>query len=195
MTVPRGKLSRSLRFQILRRDGNACRYCGAMAPEVKLTVDHVIPVAHGGTDDPENLTTACADCNAGKAALPPDAEVVAQVARDQERWARAMALAAQAEATVREITEQTTQQWLAEWNRWSAGDGRPIPVDDDWKIGIRTLMAAGLSLQDLCEAVPVAMRKSGVLTENRYRYFCGIAWTTLRQRQERARRIIESGEV
>jgi len=33
-----------------------------------LQVDHVKPKAVGGTDDPKNLTTACKDCNAGKAA-------------------------------------------------------------------------------------------------------------------------------
>lgn len=56
----------SARFRILRRDKFQCRYCGQAAPFVTLEVDHVIPVAKGGTSDDSNLITACLDCNRGK---------------------------------------------------------------------------------------------------------------------------------
>lgn len=65
----RRTVARTVRFAILQRDNFTCRYCGAKAPDVRLEIDHIIPVASGGTDDPENLTTACIDCNNGKAAL------------------------------------------------------------------------------------------------------------------------------
>jgi hypothetical protein len=61
-------LPRWLRFEILKRDGFRCRYCGAGAKDALLQVDHVKPKAKGGTDAPENLTTACVDCNGGKGA-------------------------------------------------------------------------------------------------------------------------------
>lgn len=62
-------LSKKLRFEILKRDEFKCRYCGRTeADGVKLHVDHVIAVALGGRNDPDNLATACADCNLGKAA-------------------------------------------------------------------------------------------------------------------------------
>lgn len=50
---------RELRLKILARDANTCAYCGDEAKHV----DHIIPVAHGGTNDLENLTAACARCN------------------------------------------------------------------------------------------------------------------------------------
>jgi hypothetical protein len=59
-------MSPKLRFSILHRDGFTCRYCGAAAPDVKLQVDHVHPIARGGVDDPANLVTACEACNQGK---------------------------------------------------------------------------------------------------------------------------------
>ncbi len=63
----RGQLSAALRFQVLERDGFACRYCGrAPADGVQLHVDHVLPVSSGGGDDLGNLLTSCADCNLGK---------------------------------------------------------------------------------------------------------------------------------
>lgn len=59
----------SLRFQILERDGFRCRYCGASAGDgAVLHVDHIHPRAFGGSDDPENLVTACHECNIGKSA-------------------------------------------------------------------------------------------------------------------------------
>ncbi len=41
-------------------------YCGAQPPSVVLEVDHVIAKSQGGTDDPENLLTACFECNRAK---------------------------------------------------------------------------------------------------------------------------------
>lgn len=61
MTIPL-----SLRFDILARDGQRCRYCGRVAPETELEVDHIRPRSKGGSDDPENLVTTCRDCNRGK---------------------------------------------------------------------------------------------------------------------------------
>lgn len=62
-------LPRWLRFEILKRDGFQCRYCGARpADGAVLQIDHITPRAEGGTDEPTNLTTACRDCNTGKGA-------------------------------------------------------------------------------------------------------------------------------
>ena len=66
----RRSMSNSKRFEIFKRDGFRCLYCGGTPVQVLLRVDHVIPVAKGGTDDPSNLVTSCFDCNAGKAARP-----------------------------------------------------------------------------------------------------------------------------
>lgn len=81
-------VSKRLRYEVLRRDNHACRYCGAAAPDVKLNVDHVIPQALGGPDHPTNLVTACTDCNAGKTSSMPGAATVAEVDQDAVRQAR-----------------------------------------------------------------------------------------------------------
>jgi len=62
------KLGAGARWDIFRRDGFRCHYCGRTQHDegVVLVIDHIIPLAHGGTHDPENLTTACRDCNGGK---------------------------------------------------------------------------------------------------------------------------------
>lgn len=65
----RKPLSKRLRFEIFKRDGFRCIYCGASPLQRPLHVDHVEAVANGGTDDPANLVTACDACNLGKAAV------------------------------------------------------------------------------------------------------------------------------
>jgi hypothetical protein len=73
----RKPMSPRTRWHILERDGFRCRYCGRSASEVKLHVDHMIPVSAGGTDDHDNLVTACAECNLGKKDLMPTFEIAA----------------------------------------------------------------------------------------------------------------------
>jgi uncharacterized protein YozE (UPF0346 family) len=63
-------VSLRLRFEVLRRDGFKCRYCGARPPDCVLEVDHVIPHSLGGKCAEENLATACFECNRGKADTP-----------------------------------------------------------------------------------------------------------------------------
>ena len=42
--------------------GKRCYLCG----EIADTIDHVIPISRGGTNDIENLRPACYDCNMRK---------------------------------------------------------------------------------------------------------------------------------
>jgi hypothetical protein len=68
VSVPakRKPIGKRLRFEIFARDGFTCRYCGSQADTTTLEVDHITPVCQGGTNEPENLITACKACNAGK---------------------------------------------------------------------------------------------------------------------------------
>lgn len=62
----RKSISKTLRFEIFKRDSFTCQYCGQKAPDVLLEVDHIEPVAGGGTNDILNLITSCRACNSGK---------------------------------------------------------------------------------------------------------------------------------
>lgn len=63
-------ISKSVRFEVFKRDEFTCRYCGRSTPDVTLHVDHVLALANGGTDDMENLVTSCLECNLGKSDRP-----------------------------------------------------------------------------------------------------------------------------
>ena len=63
----------AMQWRIWRRDGFQCLYCGVDADENNpLTVDHFMPVEHGGGDAPENLISACKACNKRKGSMSPD---------------------------------------------------------------------------------------------------------------------------
>ena len=74
----RKPLSVRTRFEIFKRDDFRCAYCGRRSPDVVLEVDHIIPVASGGSSDPVNLITSCWACNSGKAAVPLDVVITAE---------------------------------------------------------------------------------------------------------------------
>lgn len=64
----RKAIGKKLRFEVFKRDSFTCQYCGSKAPAVILHVDHITPVASGGSNDILNLITSCAECNSGKGA-------------------------------------------------------------------------------------------------------------------------------
>jgi 5-methylcytosine-specific restriction endonuclease McrA len=63
-------IRRSTRVKIMARDSFRCVFCGRSPDEdgVKLEVDHIVPVAKGGSRHENNLQTLCYDCNRGKGA-------------------------------------------------------------------------------------------------------------------------------
>lgn len=186
------RLSKRLRFEVLRRDGHRCRYCGAEAGAKPLQIDHVVPEALGGKSEPSNLVTACEPCNSGKTSTTPDAPVVEQVSEDALRWSTAMQQAvARMEAKLKERDDRNAG-FLDEWNSYSAG-GKPIPLDPTWSASLTRLRSTGLTDPLVSEAVKATMGANKVLPENRFRYFCGVAWNMVNQLQEAAEQIA-SGE-
>lgn len=87
--MKRKQVGKGLRFDIFRRDGFTCQYCGRTPPDIVLQIDHIRPVADGGDNDEMNLITACSDCNVGKSAKRldkpqrPDADLAYLEAQQQ----------------------------------------------------------------------------------------------------------------
>lgn len=72
----RKRLPPTLRITVFKRDNFTCIYCKTKCifgseKGNGATVDHLKPRANGGTDDLENLVTACKACNRRKADYPP----------------------------------------------------------------------------------------------------------------------------
>jgi 5-methylcytosine-specific restriction endonuclease McrA len=57
------------RLAIYSRDSFRCLACGRSLRRAKpfdVTLDHVLPVSKGGTNDPDNLYTCCRSCNSSR---------------------------------------------------------------------------------------------------------------------------------
>ena len=189
-------VSRRLRFEVLRRDNHACRYCGATAPDVKLNIDHVIPVALGGRDEPENLVTACEPCNSGKASITPDAPIVADVAEDAVRWKRAMELASRAMDAQQVEQNKFADDWRDIWEQYTfTSMGYTAALPPNWRQAVWGLYSSGMSFLELGECIDIAMSKQGIQRDDRFRYFMGVANNRLAFQQDVARALIDQGKV
>ena len=62
----RKHISKSIRHEVFKRDDYKCVECGASNKETRLHIDHIVPVAQGGSDELDNLQTLCEDCNLAK---------------------------------------------------------------------------------------------------------------------------------
>lgn len=53
----------------LKRSGGICACCGKKLTTKTMTMDHIIPISRGGTNEPENLIALCEPCNKQKGNL------------------------------------------------------------------------------------------------------------------------------
>ena len=173
-------VSKRTRFEVLRRDNYTCRYC--WSSENQLTVDHVTPVALGGTDDPSNLVAACRDCNAGKASSSPDAETVARVSDDAMRWANAMERAAEVLSEKVTARDEYLGAFIDAWPTHKY-------VPDSLMATVGRFFDLGLPVNVMTDAASVAGMARGVY--DRPAYFAGICWKRLRAMQEIAQQIVD----
>jgi hypothetical protein len=121
---------------LIKRDGARCVYCEATD---KLVVDHMVPIALGGTDAQDNLALACKPCNSGKAGRTPElANMIVRVTsaadalaryRDSTRNVTVTETPSETETETETETEsETEQKQIGE--RASARRAHRIP--DDW---------------------------------------------------------------
>lgn len=184
-----GRVSKRLRFEILRRDNFQCVYCGARPPETELRVDHVVPEALGGPSVPTNLAASCEPCNSGKTSIAPDSAMVESVEQDALRWAAAMRQAGEMREREREIRDAHVDSFETTWSEFTygpQGNRRPVPLPPDWAASIRKFYDQGLPWNEMYEAVQTAMGAQNVTAENTWRYFCGVCWRSLEDMRNRA---------
>ena len=78
----------AMRIRVMKRDRFQCTYCGTPGTDAELEVDHIIPVAGGGSNHMSNLTTACRKCNQKKSDRPAKEFSMSRVDDAKQRPAR-----------------------------------------------------------------------------------------------------------
>lgn len=190
-------VSKRLRFEVLRRDGHRCRYCGKGVADAIITVDHVVPTALGGTDLPDNLVAACEDCNAGKTSTIPDGPTITGAADDAVRWARAIKLAA-AELEARQNEKNAYRTAFKEaWDSWTYPSGntrKAFDLDPEWRESVERFRLAGLPATAWTDIVDSAMGARNVKAGNLFRHCCGIARNRVAKLHVQAAKSLVNGQ-
>jgi hypothetical protein len=175
--LKRKQISTRTRFEVFKRDGFVCQYCGAHPPQAILHVDHITAVKGGGGNDMDNLVTSCDHCNLGKSAVPltavpkPLAERAAEVS---EREAQIKGYNAVLQARRDRIDSEA---WCvaAELER----------VDELDSYGRKDLQSIRVFLErlpftEVLDAVRIANAKWSRSSSRHFRYFCAICWNKIK---------------
>ena len=116
----RRAIDNRLKYAVLQRDNSTCQRCGANihnTPNVKLVIDHKIPVELGGDTTIDNLWTLCSDCNGGKQAFFSDenTERVKEIMQMNSAGARLQAFF---ELNANKVIEPMKLQTIANVRDW-----------------------------------------------------------------------------
>lgn len=174
----RKSISKKQRFEVFKRDSFSCQYCGRKPPDVLLECDHIQPICEGGSDSYENLITSCFDCNRGKSGnslADSDCDAVQQL--QLEKIAQLSAfnemLIDASKANDRHI------EWLVDK---VAGNMDWTCLNKDEQKSIRCF-ARRLSFEEILEESEIAGSKRIPGNSARWRYFCGICWSKVKESQ------------
>ncbi len=151
----RKPLSKTIRFEVFKRDSFACQYCGRKAPDVLLDIDHIEPVAKGGTNDLLNLIAACRDCNSGKSDKRLSQTTVldkqrVQLAELQERREQ-IDMMFQWQKGLRELQSEVVSRLHVIWTEYVPG----YTLNENGLRGLKKL-AGTYTVDEIVEAIRIA---------------------------------------
>lgn len=176
-------ISTRKRFEIFKRDAFTCHYCGQKPPQVILHVDHIQPSSKGGSDDPLNLITSCADCNLGKSSVPlttalPDMQKQREMEMEKHeqvkkfnQWLKARRK--EKENEFRQVSNLIISYMGDDPDKYCLA-GEPARI-------VRSFLQK-MPYEMLLEAVEITHGRVGFNTaSNRpFKYLCGVCWKMIR---------------
>jgi hypothetical protein len=158
MTAKRKSISKKVRFEVFKRDKFQCQYCGKSAPDVVLNVDHIDPVANGGSNDLVNLITSCFDCNQGKKArLLSDDTLVQKQRRQLELLQERREQLELMLEWKKSLTDFDTEKVTMVSDYW-ASLMEPFSLNENGQKSLDQLMKK-FPLEDILEAIDIANEK------------------------------------
>lgn len=177
MAGKRKVISKKTRFEVFKRDGFVCQYCGAHPPAVILEPDHINPVCNGGGNDMDNLVTYCFDCNRGKSGNL--LTVVPKSLKDkateiQEREDQITGYREIMQASIDRIEDDMWRVADALYHEASVKGTRR-----DWLQSIKMFLTK-IDYYEVLDAAEIARANKPYSDRQRFAYFCGICWNKVR---------------
>lgn len=177
--MARKPISTRARFEIFKRDGFVCQYCGSTPPSVTLHVDHIHPVAKGGTNDGSNLITSCSACNQGKSDVllsVVDGSLREKADLIKEREAQIKGYYKVLAAAKKRIENEAWEiaALLSGVDRLDSYDRRRLQ-------SIRNFLEK-LHFYAVIDAAEITAAKFGCSPyEKAFKYFCAICWSKIKE--------------
>lgn len=174
----RKAISKKVRFEVFKRDGFVCQYCGTHPPQAILHVDHIVPVIEGGQNDQDNLVTSCSACNLGKG--PVSLQSIPTSLQDRA------ADVAERESQLRGYSEvMAAQRDRIDSDCWEVADifvaqFRATGIRKDWFQSIRNFVEKA-GVHECIRAMEIATARKPFSKNECFRYFCGICWNIIRE--------------
>lgn len=171
--MKRQSISKRNRFEVFKRDGFCCQYCGSTPPAVVLEIDHIQPVSKGGDNDIDNLVTACFDCNRGKtnnllSELPETVKEKAELLREKEEQL------AEFNKLLRKKKARQTRE-INKIEKVFSDYFENKCFTQSFKDSVRNNFLPYIHVSDLERAMGIACNKCEE-PESAVKYFCGICW-------------------
>ena len=175
--------SKRNRFEILKRDGFKCQYCGRGAEETRLEVDHIIPKSSGGKDELINLITSCFDCNRGKSDIPIDSLIarpdIAKINEDINNQRKELKLYYSNQKKIRRKKQRTLNLILDIWYSEVSSYISPYKIRSIEMF----LDNQYLNPADIVSAIQISSSRV-YNRQDRFNYMCGILHNWIRERQK-----------
>lgn len=171
-------ISKKIRFEVFKRDGFCCSYCGKTPPDALLEIDHIKPSSKGGGDDLCNLITACFDCNRGKSnieltKIPSKMSENLEVLQEKESQIKAY------QRFVKKINKRITREIKEIEECFSSFFNGVVFVDTFKNVSLkRFLSKLPVHVLKDCMAYSCVRMKE---PEAAVKYFCGICWNKIRE--------------
>ena len=178
--MARKPISKKLRFDVFKRDGFVCQYCGSHPPSVILHVDHIDPVANGGKNNIDNLVTSCEPCNLGKGAallssIPKTLKEKATEVAEREDQLRAYSAILQEKEN--RLDNETWgvaatlegKEWIDSYNRADL-------------LSIKRFLEK-LPFFVVNEAAEIALANGPRSGASVFKFFCAVCWNKIRNEQ------------
>lgn len=175
-------ISKKIRFEVFKRDGFKCAYCGNNPPAVILEVDHIEAKSTGGNDDINNLITSCFSCNRGKRdislkKIPAKLQENIEIIKEQENQIK------EYRKFINKI-ENRIKKDIEEINLIYSSNYPEYEFSYTFKnISLKRFLSL-LPKHEIIDSLNLAISKFRHDKDSVIRYFCGICWSKIKSKEE-----------
>lgn len=168
------------RFEIFKRDGFTCQYCGQKPPSTTLECDHIQPSSKGGGDEEENLITSCFECNRGKSdkeldsSIPSRSDAAQRTAEAAKQYRELLKAQAKLDALIDAEVNRVHEAFAIAFDL-------PQDLANSQVISIRRFVKIGLPSSEIIDAVEVASARLPYFGQGAWKYFCGVCWSKCKE--------------